>query len=392
MTRVAIIIGTRPEAIKMASVYTACRAADGIEPVLVSTGQHREMLAQVLDVFGLTADIDLGLMSQNQTLAGLTARLFDALDGMLQEVQPDIVLVQGDTTSVMCGAISSFYRNIPVGHVEAGLRTGDLRQPFPEEANRVIASKVTTYHFAPTERSRQNLLNEGVDESAVFVTGNTVIDSLFLEVERQKSDPAIRAAIETHLASLLIDAGAPSGASLSDAPYVLVTGHRRENFGQGFSDICDALGSLARRFPDHRIIYPVHLNPNVREVVHERLDAAKNVLLLPPVDYRHFVALMAGATVVLTDSGGVQEEAPSLGKPVLVMRETTERPEGLDAGTVKLIGTDPSRIESEVAALLEDETLYAKMAMQKNPYGDGHASERIVEVLQTVFASNASRM
>jgi UDP-N-acetylglucosamine 2-epimerase (non-hydrolysing) len=381
MTRVAVIVGTRPEAIKMASVYKACAASDGVEPILVSTGQHREMLAQVLDVFDMTADIDLGVMSGNQTLAGLTARLFDALDGMLAEVKPDVVLVQGDTTSVMCGAISAFYRDIPVGHVEAGLRTGNLRAPFPEEANRLIAGRVTNFHFAPTEGARQNLLREHVDDSAIHVTGNTVIDSLMIEVERQRSDADLHAGIEAEFSRLLVEAGAPAGSTLDDAPYILVTGHRRENHGQGFDDICSALASLAGRYSDHRIIYPVHLNPNVREVVHAKLGGHDNILLLPPVHYRLFVKLMSGARVVLTDSGGVQEEAPSLGKPVLVMRETTERPEGVEAGTVRLVGTDPDRIQSEVSRLLDDQAAYDQMAMQKNPYGDGHAAGRIVQVL-----------
>ena len=381
MTRVAVIVGTRPEAIKMASVYKACAAADGIDPVLVSTGQHREMLAQVLDVFEMTADIDLGVMSGNQTLAGLTARLFDALDGMLEEVKPDVVLVQGDTTSVMCGAISAFYRDIPVGHVEAGLRTGNLRAPFPEEANRLIAGRVTTHHFAPTEGSRQNLLREHVDDSAIHVTGNTVIDSLMIEVERQQTDGALRAGVDAELQGLLVDAGAPSGSRLEDTPYILVTGHRRENHGQGFADICSSLAWLAAKYSDHRIIYPVHLNPNVREVVHQQLGDLDNILLLPPVHYRLFVKLMNGSRLVLTDSGGVQEEAPSLGKPVLVMRETTERPEGVDAGTVRLVGTDPEKIQSEVSRLLDDESAYEQMAMRKNPYGDGHAAARIVQVL-----------
>ena len=381
MTRVAVIIGTRPEAIKMASVYKACAASEALDPVLVSTGQHREMLAQVLDVFDMTADVDLGVMSGNQTLAGLTARLFDALDGMLEEVKPDVVLVQGDTTSVMCGALSAFYRDIPVGHVEAGLRTGNLRAPFPEEANRLIAGQVTTHHFAPTEGSRQNLLREHVADSAIHVTGNTVIDSLMIEVERQRDDASLNASIAAEFAELLTQAGAPAGATLEDMPYILVTGHRRENHGQGFQDICSALAALAARYPDHRIIYPVHLNPNVRDVVHEHLGSHENILLLPPVHYRLFVRLMSGARVVLTDSGGVQEEAPSLGKPVLVMRETTERPEGVDAGTVRLIGTDPDRIQSEVSRLLDDSAAYEQMAMQKNPYGDGQAADRIVQVL-----------
>lgn len=381
MTRVAVIVGTRPEAIKMASVYKACAASPDLEPVLVSTGQHREMLAQVLDVFEMTADVDLGVMSGNQTLAGLTARLFDALDGMLEEVRPDVVLVQGDTTSVMCGAISAFYRDIPVGHVEAGLRTGDLRAPFPEEANRLIAGRVTTHHFAPTEGSRRNLLHEHVADSAIHVTGNTVIDSLMIEVDRQAADDSLRSSIDAELSELLVAAGAPAGATLEDTPYILVTGHRRENHGQGFSDICRSLAWLADRYADHRIIYPVHLNPNVREVVHAQLGDLSNILLLPPVHYRLFVRLMNGSRLVLTDSGGVQEEAPSLGKPVLVMRETTERPEGVEAGTVRLVGTDPDTIQTEVSRLLDDAEAYERMAMRKNPYGDGRAASRIVDVL-----------
>ena len=366
----------------MASVYKALTEADCFEPILVSTGQHREMLQQVFDIFGLSADVDFQLMRRNQSLAGLTARLFEAFDSMLDDVNPDMVLVQGDTTSVMCGAISSFYRDIPVGHVEAGLRTGNLRSPFPEEANRVIASRVTSVHFAPTEGARANLLSEGIADEKVHVTGNTVIDSLLLEIKAQQEDPRIAAEVETRLAVLLREAGASVGGKIDDPPFILVTGHRRENFGKGFQDICDALLSLADRYPDRRIIYPVHLNPNVRDVVHQRLGSKSNILLLPPVDYRLFVSLMSRCTIALTDSGGVQEEAPSLGKPVLVMRDTTERPEGVDAGTVRLVGTDPVRIETEIARLLDDEQAYSEMASLENPYGDGHAAERIVAILR----------
>ena len=381
MPRVAVIIGTRPEGIKMAAVCRALQEAPDMEPVLVSTGQHREMLAQVLEVFELKADVELDLMRGNQSLAGLTARLFDALDGMLENVRPDMVLVQGDTTSVMCGAIASFYRGIPVGHVEAGLRTGDLRAPFPEEANRVLASRVTSLHFAPTDGARQNLLDERVPEDRIHVTGNTVIDSLFLEVERQKSDHALKTDIERRLVEML-----PTEVVRGECPYVLITGHRRENFGDGFESICTALLNLARRFPNHLFVYPVHLNPNVLTVVHERLSDQNNIHLLPPVDYRLFVALMSGSKLLLTDSGGVQEEAPSLGKPVLVMRETTERPEGLEAGTVRLVGTDSDLIETEVANLLENESAYLAMAHLENPYGDGKAAKRIVEGIRGWFA------
>ena len=381
MPRVAVIIGTRPEGIKMAAVCRALQDAPDMDPVLVSTGQHREMLAQVLDVFGLEADVELDLMRGNQSLAGLTARLFDALDGMLETVKPDMVLVQGDTTAVMCGAIASFYRGIPVGHVEAGLRTGDLSAPFPEEANRVLASRVTTLHFAPTDGSRHNLLEERVPDERIHVTGNTVIDSLLLEVDRQKSDHSLKSDIERRLGQML-----PAEIVRGERPYVLITGHRRENFGDGFESICTALLNLARRFPQHGFVYPVHLNPNVRSIVHERLSDQTNIHLLPPVDYRLFVALMSGSRLLLTDSGGVQEEAPSLGKPVLVMRDTTERPEGIDAGTVRLVGTDANLIEDEVSRLLEDSSAYESMAHLENPYGDGHAADRIVEGIRGWFA------
>jgi UDP-N-acetylglucosamine 2-epimerase (non-hydrolysing) len=380
MPRVAVIIGTRPEGIKMAAVCRALQDAPDMDLVLVSTGQHREMLAQVLDVFGLRADVELDLMRGNQSLAGLTARLFEALDGMLETVKPDMVLVQGDTTSVMCGAIASFYRGIPVGHVEAGLRTGDLSAPFPEEANRVLASRVTTLHFAPTEGSRDNLLEERVPEERIHVTGNTVIDSLFLEVDRQKNDQSLKSDIEHRLIEML-----PAEIVHGERPYVLITGHRRENFGDGFESICTALLNLARRFPEHDFVYPVHLNPNVRNIVHERLSDKANIHLLPPVDYRLFVALMSGSRLLLTDSGGVQEEAPSLGKPVLVMRDTTERPEGINAGTVRLVGTDAGLIEEEVARLLEDSSAYDAMAHLENPYGDGRAARRIVEGIRGWF-------
>ncbi len=380
MPRVAVIVGTRPEGIKMAAVCRALQEAPDMDPVLVSTGQHREMLSQVLDVFDLKADVELDLMRGNQSLAGLTARLFESLDAMLEKVTPDMVLVQGDTTSVMCGAIASFYRRTPVGHVEAGLRTGDLQAPFPEEANRVLASRVTSLHFAPTEGARDNLLSEHVPEDRIHVTGNTVIDSLFLEVERQKNDRALKSTIEARLGEML-----PPEVIGGGSPYVLITGHRRENFGDGFESICTALLNLARRFPDHQFIYPVHLNPNVLNIVHERLSDQANIHLLPPVDYRLFVALMSGSRLLLTDSGGVQEEAPSLGKPVLVMRDTTERPEGIEAGTVKLVGTDADLIECEVARLLENDSEYQAMAHLENPYGDGKAANRIVEGIRGWF-------
>ncbi len=380
MIRAVVLIGTRPEAIKMAPVQRALMADPRFESHLVSTGQHREMLQQVLDVFELEATRDLQVMTANQSLAGLTSRLIASIDAMLEEIAPDVLLVQGDTTSVMAGALCGFYRNIRVGHVEAGLRTGNLRSPFPEEANRVIASRIVDYHFAPTTGSQANLLAEGVDAGSILVTGNTVIDALLSETARQAEDEALAVSLRTELAEVLAASGADCRA-LDDRPYVLVTGHRRENFGGGFEQICDSLIELAERFPDHRFVYPVHLNPNVNLVVRERLGDRRNILLLPPAPYRLFVHLMHGAHVILTDSGGVQEEAPSLGKPVLVMRYTTERPEGVDAGTVKLVGTSREAIVAETARLLEDEDAYRKMAESRNPYGDGEASRRIADFL-----------
>ena len=375
--RAMVVVGTRPEGIKMAPVHLALSATPGIEPMLVSTGQHKEMLQQVLDVFGLTADRDLGVMIPNQSLAGLTARMVESLDALFAECKPDVVLVQGDTTTVFCASLCAFYRDIPIAHVEAGLRTGDLRSPFPEEANRVLAGRLATIHFAPTETARASLLREGVDPDSILVTGNTVVDALLAEVQRQTDDMQLREDVDAELDGYLHAAGVPAEERFDEVPFILVTGHRRESFGGGFERICDALARLARRFPDYRIIYPVHLNPSVKEVVHERLRGLVNVVLLAPVSYRLFVRLMSTCRVVLTDSGGVQEEAPSLGKPVLVMRENTERPEGVQAGTVKLVGTDADRIVAEVSHLLEDEAAYRAMAERQNPYGDGRAAERI---------------
>jgi len=371
MTRVAVFIGTRPEGIKMAPVIKALEAADGLEPVVVSTGQHREMLQQVVDLFGLPVHHNLDVMQPNQTLASLTARLMTRIDALLEEVQPDLALVQGDTTTVLVAALACFYRRIAIGHVEAGLRTGNIYAPFPEEVNRKLASPIVSLHFPPTETARQNLLREGIDDATITVTGNTVIDALHLEAARQQ-DAQVRAEIEARLADAI-------GDDWADNPYVLITGHRRENFGGGFEQICDALATLADRFPDHAFIYPVHLNPNVQDPVYERLGGRDNIRLVAPQPYSEFVMLMHRSKVVLTDSGGVQEEAPGLGKPVLVMRETTERPEGLDAGTVKLVGTDAERIIGGMTELLEDATAYRAMAEAVNPYGDGHAAGRIVE-------------
>ncbi len=377
MKKVAVFMGTRPEGIKMAPVIKALEQAEGLEPIVISTGQHKEMLQQVVDIFDLNVDHDLEVMQPNQTLASLSARLMERVDKLLDDIDPDMALVQGDTTTVLIAALACFYRRIPLGHIEAGLRTGNMQSPFPEEANRRTAAPLMNLHFAPTALSRQNLLDENIAADQVYITGNTVIDALFLEIEKQKT-AEVQAEVDLALAGSLPE-------NWREQPYVLITGHRRENFGGGFEQICDALARLARKFPDHQFIYPVHLNPNVQEPVNKLLAGLDNIHLIPPQGYRAFVALMANATLILTDSGGVQEEAPSLGKPVLVMRDTTERPEGVDAGTVKLVGADADAIVSEASKLLLDQNAYNEMANAKNPYGDGHAAERIIEALNNYF-------
>ena len=373
---VAIFIGTRPEAIKMAPVIKALEQAEGLRPIVISTGQHREMLQQVIDLFGITVDRSLDVMQPNQTLASLSSRLLTAIDEALDAIKPDMALVQGDTTTVLMASLACFYRRIPIGHVEAGLRTGNIWSPFPEEVNRKLASSLMRIHFAPTQGSADNLLREGIDPATIHVTGNTVIDALFMEVERQKQ-PAVQAGIRARLDALL-------GTAWHDAPYVLITGHRRENFGGGFDQICEALATLADRFPDHLFIYPVHLNPNVQKPVYERLGNKPNIQLIPPQPYSEFIALMHGSRLILTDSGGVQEEAPSLGKPVLVMRDTTERPEAVAAGTVELVGAESGRIIDRVAAVLTDLAVYRRMSEASNPYGDGRAAGRIVAMIREV--------
>jgi UDP-N-acetylglucosamine 2-epimerase (non-hydrolysing) len=379
--RVAVFMGTRPEAIKMAPVVAALRASGGLTPLVVNAGQHREMIQQVIDLFGIAVDADLEAMEPAQTLAGLTARLVERIDCTLARLAPDVVLVQGDTTTVLCAALAAFYRRIPVGHVEAGLRTGNLRSPFPEEANRRMVSPLVDLHFAPTETARQALLAERTPDAAVLVTGNTVVDALLMELRRQ-DQPAVRAAIDRDLDQLL-------GPARRQRPIVLVTGHRRENFGAGFDQICTALDDLARQRPELLVVYPVHLNPRVKDVVHQRLGARENIRLLAPQPYDKFVALAAASRLILTDSGGVQEEAPSLGKPVLVMRDTTERPEGVAAGAVKLVGPQADRIVEESLALLTDEDAYNRMARVVNPYGDGRAAPRIVARLQEFLGATS---
>ncbi|MCP3919696.1 MAG: UDP-N-acetylglucosamine 2-epimerase (non-hydrolyzing) [bacterium] len=378
LRRVVAFVGTRPEAIKMAPVVHALRKSRRLEPVLVSTGQHREMLAQVLDLHGLVPDHALDVMAPDQSLGALTARLTASIDRVLGDVEPDCCLVQGDTTTALIGALASFYRGIQVGHVEAGLRSHDLSAPFPEEANRKLITTLAHWHFAPTETNRKNLLEERVPEERIVLTGNTVIDALLMERERQvrEGDEAvIRERLAEHL-----------GAKWWTRPYVLVTGHRRENFGGGFEEICAALADIADEHPDYRVIYPVHLNPNVQGPVHTTLGGRERVVLVPPQGYPEFVALMRDCRFVLTDSGGIQEEAPVLGKPVLVMRETTERTEGVEAGTVRLVGARRTAIVEWVGRLIRDASAYEAMARAVNPYGDGRASERIVEELERALA------
>jgi UDP-N-acetylglucosamine 2-epimerase (non-hydrolysing) len=370
--RVAVICGTRPEAIKLAPVILALRSDPGFQCEVCVTAQHREMLDQVLATFDIVPDMDLDLMERGQTLGAFTARAVAALDAYLGESQPDIVLVQGDTTTVFCAALAAFYCGIPVGHVEAGLRTGDLWAPWPEEANRVLTSRLATIHFAPTEGARANLLREGVARSAVVVTGNTVVDALFLALEKtRRSRPDVP--------------GLPPDWEASWAGrVVLVTGHRRESFGMGLEEICSAIRELSLTFQDHQFVYPVHLNPNVREPVLRVLSDAKlsNLHVIEPLTYLPFVRLMAASQIILTDSGGIQEEAPSLGKPVLVMRETTERPEAVEAGTVRLVGASRDRIVAGVTEVLTRAETYEAMARAHNPYGDGDAAPKIVTWLR----------
>lgn len=368
MLHVLTIMGTRPEAVKLAPVVLELqRYPDTIKSHLCVTGQHREMLDQVVTLFGLTPDIDLDLMRPGQTLPDLTARVIVAVSETLRQQQPDVILVQGDTTTVMAASLAAFYQGIAVGHVEAGLRSHDRRSPFPEEINRRIAGVLADHHFAPTETARHALLREGIAEEMIHVTGNTVIDALHMIVQR----PA-----PPHAAALLQQAQITSGRRL-----LLVTAHRRENFGARFESICDGLRQLVERNPDCVIIYPVHLNPNVREPVFRLLDDVDRIILTDPVTYDTMAHLMNAAHIVLTDSGGIQEEAPALGKPVLVMRTETERPEAVEAGTAQLVGPDADRIVTAAERLLRDAAAYEAMARAVSPYGDGHAAERIALVL-----------
>lgn len=375
--RVLSIFGTRPEAIKMAPVVLGLAQADGIESKVCVTAQHREMLDQVLDLFKIKPDHDLNLMAPGQDLFDITARSLLGLRDVLRQVRPDVVLVHGDTTTCFAAALAAFYENIPVGHVEAGLRTGDLSAPFPEEANRSLVGRIASYHFAPTEGSRRNLLAESVNPDRIWVTGNTVIDALLMvrDMVSAYGDDHWREHFGAKLYGRIVNPA---------RKLILITGHRRENFGQGFIDLCTAIRDLANAHPDWDLLYPVHLNPNVRKPVYDILEGLDNVMLIEPEDYAPFVWLMDHSDMILTDSGGIQEEGPALGKPVLVMRNVTERPEAVEAGTVLLVGTDREKIVAGVERVLLDSAVYSAMSHAHNPYGDGHAVERIIEALKGI--------
>ena len=380
MKRVLLVFGTRPEAIKMCPLVKAFqRQPENFESYVCVTGQHREMLDQVLDSFDVIPDFDLNIMKQGQDLYDVTARVLTEIRDVLKEVSPDVVLVHGDTTTSTAAALAAFYQQIPVGHVEAGLRTHNIYSPWPEEMNRQITGRIATYHFAPTPLSRQNLMDEGVPAEQIIVTGNTVIDALQMVVERIKNDPALAATLADHLQTAGYD-------TCRKRRLVLITGHRRENFGEGFISMVSAMKDLSERYPDVDFVYPMHLNPNVREPIRKvfgsDLTAYDNFFFIEPLQYLEFVFLMEKSTLVLTDSGGIQEEAPGLGKPVLVMRDTTERPEALEAGTVRIVGTDRDLIVKEVSCLLDDPVHYNAMSQAINPYGDGKACSRIVRVLK----------
>lgn len=381
--RIMLVFGTRPEAIKMAPVVKELQSRpDDFETIVTVTGQHRQMLDQVLSIFGITPDFDLDIMRQGQDLTDVTVRVLEGMRPVLAEVKPDVVLVHGDTTTSTAAALAAFYARIPVGHVEAGLRTGNILSPWPEEMNRQITARLASHNFSPTPLSRDNLIRENVNPESITVTGNTVIDALHMVTARIAGDPRLR----TGLAAILAQAGYDtSRLDGTGRRLVLITGHRRENFGEGFISMCRAIKALAERFPDVDFVYPMHLNPNVRrpirEVFGDDTQACGNLFFIEPLEYLSFVFLMEKAHIVLTDSGGIQEEAPGLGKPVLVMRDTTERPEAVEAGTVELVGTDFDRITSAATRLLTDTAAYNRMSRANNPYGDGQAARRIADAL-----------
>ena len=375
MKKILLVFGTRPEAIKMAPLVKAFQKdTEHFETRVCVTAQHRQMLDQVLEVFGITPEYDLNIMAPNQDLYDITAKVLLGLREVLKDFRPDTVLVHGDTTTSMAASLAAFYMQIPVGHVEAGLRTYNMLSPWPEEMNRQVTDRICTYYFAPTEQSRANLLQENIDAKKIFITGNTVIDALLMAVDIISTTAGVKEKMAKELQE--------KGYTVGDREYILVTGHRRENFGDGFLHICKAIKELAALHPEMDIVYPVHLNPNVQKPVYELLSGLSNVYLISPLDYLPFIYAMQHSTLLLTDSGGVQEEAPSLGKPVLVMRDTTERPEAVEAGTVKLVGTDAEAIVSNVTALLLDKEMYKRMSETHNPYGDGQACERIIAALR----------
>ena len=382
MKKVMLVFGTRPEAIKMAPLVKEFqKQPKRVETVVCVTGQHREMLDQVLKIFDIKPDYDLNIMKQGQDLYDVTARVLTGMRDVLKEVKPDVVLVHGDTTTSTAAALAAFYQQIPVGHVEAGLRTHNIYSPWPEEMNRLLTGRLATYHFSPTPLSRNNLIKESVDDRNIIITGNTVIDALYWVVDKIKNNKEL----DNELEDILSKAGYDVNRLNNGKKLVLITGHRRENFGDGFINMCTAIKDLTIKHPNVDFVYPMHLNPNVRKPIHEvfgeDLSGLKNMFFIEPLEYLSFVYLMEKSTIVLTDSGGIQEEAPGLGKPVLVMRDTTERPEALAAGTVKLVGTDYDKIVSEVSALLDDTAYYDAMSKAVNPYGDGLACGRIVEFL-----------
>ena len=375
MKKILLVFGTRPEAIKMAPLVKALQKdTEHFETRVCVTAQHRQMLDQVLEVFGITPEYDLNIMAPNQDLYDITAKVLLGLREVLKDFRPDTVLVHGDTTTSMAASLAAFYMQIPVGHVEAGLRTYNMLSPWPEEMNRQVTDRICTYYFAPTEQSKVNLLQENIDAKKIFITGNTVIDALLMAVDIISTTAGVKEKMAKELQE--------KGYTVGDREYILVTGHRRENFGDGFLHICKAIKELAALHPEMDIVYPVHLNPNVQKPVYELLSGLSNVYLISPLDYLPFIYAMQHSTLLLTDSGGVQEEAPSLGKPVLVMRDTTERPEAVEAGTVKLVGTNAEAIVSNVTALLLDKEMYKRMSETHNPYGDGQACERIIAALR----------
>lgn len=375
MKKILLVFGTRPEAIKMAPLVKALQKdAEHFETKVCVTAQHRQMLDQVLEVFEITPEYDLNIMAPNQDLYDITSKVLLGLRDVLKDFRPDVVLVHGDTTTSMAASLAAFYQQIPVGHVEAGLRTYNMLSPWPEEMNRQVTDRICTYYFAPTEKSRQNLLRECIDDKKIFVTGNTVIDALLMAVDIIDGKAGVKEQLHEELRA--------KGYVVGERPYILVTGHRRENFGDGFLHICRAIKEIAAMHPDMDIVYPVHLNPNVQKPVYELLSGLENVYLISPLDYLPFIYAMQHSTLLLTDSGGVQEEAPSLGKLVLVMRDTTERPEAVEAGTVKLVGTDAAAIVSNVTELLRNKEMYRQMSETHNPYGDGKACQRIIEALR----------